>query len=113
MKRLIVLLCLAAAFSMVSAGNSPALAAEGGAGHYVPGALADFGDMFPTTGLALVNWYNYYSGSAGAGRQFPFGGVLAANLSATANAELFGAMYTFPWNVLEGKYYAAVIMPYV
>jgi hypothetical protein len=88
-------------------------AAEGGAGHYLPGSLADFGDMAPPSGLALIDWYAHYNGSAGAGGQLPFGGILAANLSCTMNAEMFGAMYTFPWSILEGKYYAAVVVPYM
>ncbi len=88
-------------------------AAEGGISHYVPGALADFGDMAPPSGLALMNWYNHYNGSAGANRQLELGGVVAANLSATSNAEMVGAAYTFPCGILDGKFSAGVIIPYI
>jgi len=96
---------------MVQSGS--VFAAEGGIGHYVPGALADFGDMAPPSGLALMNWYNYFNGSAGAGKQLEFGGIVAANLSATSNAEMLGAAYTSPYGILGGKFAVGVIVPYI
>jgi hypothetical protein len=35
--------------------HSSVFAAEEGTGHYVPGALADFGDMAPASGLAVID----------------------------------------------------------
>jgi hypothetical protein len=88
-------------------------AAEGGVGHYVPGALADFMDMAPPSGLAVLDWYNHYNGSAAASRQLEFGGIIAANVSARSNAEMLGAAYTFPCGILDGKFSAGVIIPYI
>ncbi|MGC9964442.1 MAG: transporter [Syntrophobacteraceae bacterium] len=108
-----VFVIVAFAFAVFLAQPSSVFAAEGGTGHYIPGALADFGDMAPTSGLAVIDWYNHYNGSIGANRQLEFGGVIAANLSATSNAEMFGAIYTFPCSIFDGKYSAGVIIPYI
>jgi len=62
----------------------------------VPGALADFGDMAPPPGLAAVNWYNHYDGSVSADKQLEFGGVIASNINAKSNAEMFGLAYNVP-----------------
>ena len=93
--------------------HSSVYAAEGGTGHYVPGAIADFGDMAPASGLAAVDWYVHYNGSVAANKRIPEGGILAANVSATSNAEMLGAIYTFPCGILGGKYSAGVIVPYI
>ena len=60
-----------------------------------------------------MNWYNYYNGSVGAGKQLPKGGLLAANLRATSNAEMLGAAYTTPYGILGGKFAVAAFVPYV
>ena len=70
MKKLFVFVIVVFAFGVFLVQPSSVYAAESGIGHYVPGALADFGDMAPPSGLALMNWYNYYNGSAGASTQF-------------------------------------------
>ena len=111
MKKLFVFAIVVFALSVFLVQNSSA--AESGIGHYVPGALADFGDMAPPSGLALLNWYNYYNGSAGASTQLEFGGVIAANLKATSNAEMLGAVYNAPYGILGGKFAAGVIVPYI
>jgi len=90
---------------------SSVFAAEGGVGHYVPGALADFADMAPPSGLALTSWYNHYQGSTSI--QIPVGGLIATDLSATSNAEMLGAIYTSPYGILDGKFAAGLIIPYV
>jgi hypothetical protein len=113
MKKLFVFIIVLFAFGVFCAQHSCVHAAESGVGHYVPGSIADFGDMAPTSGLALLSWYNYYNGSAGVGKQLPFGGLLAANLSATSNAEMFGAVYTSPYGILGGKFATGVLIPYV
>ncbi len=113
MKKFIGLTVLAVTFGMMPFQDSLVFAAEAGFGHYVPGAIADFGDMAPPSGFALVDWYNHYDGSAGAGRQLEFGGLIAANVSAKSNAEMFGGIYTFPCSIFGGKYSAGVIVPYL
>ena len=100
------------ALSVLLVQNSSA--AESGIGHYVPGALADFGDMAPPSGtFAAMNWYNYYNGSAGAGRQLELGGLAAANVKATSNAEMLGAVYTTPYGILGGNFSVAAFVPYL
>ncbi|MGA2400747.1 MAG: transporter [Syntrophobacteraceae bacterium] len=112
MKKLSFVIILALAFWTVLS-RASVFAAEGGVGHYVPGAFADFGDMAPPSGLAVLDWYNHYNGSAGAGRQVESGGVVSANLSITSNLEMLGAIYTFPCGILDGKFSAGVIIPYI
>ncbi len=113
MKKLFVLVTAVFAFGVFLIQPSSVFAAEEGTGHYIPGALADFGDMAPAAGWAVLNWYNHYNGSIGAGRQVEFGGVVAANISATSNAEMLGAIYTFPCGILDAKYSVGMIVPYV
>lgn len=113
MKRLFVFAIVVLAFGVLPVLHSSVYAAEGGIGHYVPGAWADFGDMAPPSGLALLDWYNFYNGSAGASAQLPEGGLVAANLKATSNAEMAGAVYTSPYGILDGKFAGGVVVPYV
>jgi len=113
MKRVFVFIIVVLAFGVSLVQPSSVYAAEGGTGHYVPGSWADFGDMAPPSGLALLDWYNYYNGSAGASKQLEFGGLIAANLKATSNAEMVGAVYTSPYGILGGKFAAGVVVPYV
>ncbi len=97
---------------LVQSGN--VFAAEGGIGHYVPGVFADFGDMAPPPGVfGLMNWYNYYNGSAGASLKIEEGGLIAANLKATSNVEMLGAGYTSPYGILGGKFSVAAFVPYL
>ncbi len=93
--------------------HGSSFAAEEGVGHYVPGALADFMDVAPEPGLAVLDWYNHYEGSVGAGRQIEFGGVLAANVSATSDAEMAGAIYTWPCGIFGSRFSAGLIVPYI
>ncbi len=76
---------------------SPHLKAEeGGAGHYVPGSIATLIDLPPTkAGWVIESVFLHYEGDAGAARQLPFGGLIAANLSATSDAFLLGGFHTF------------------
>jgi hypothetical protein len=112
MKKILFIVILALAFGAVSNWGS-VFAAEEGIGHYVPGAFADFMDIGPGPGLVLFDWYIHYHGSAGGGRQLPFGGVVAADISATSNTEIFGALYTIPCGFLGGKFSAGVAIPYI
>ena len=113
MERLFVFVIVVFAVGVCLVQPLSVFAAEGGVGHYVPGAFADFGDMAPPSGFALLNWFGYYNGSAGAGKQLPEGGLVAANLKATSYAEMLGAVYTSPYGILDGKFAAGVIIPYL
>jgi len=89
-------------------------AEEGGSGHYLPGATADFIDALPgRPAFAYVNAFTYYNGSAGASRIFNFGGLIAANVEATAYADTSILLYETPWKLFGGNYAAAVALPYV
>jgi hypothetical protein len=81
MKKMFVFIVVFFAFGVFLVRSSSVLAEQSGVGHYVPGALADFGDMAPP-GLAFANWVNYYHGSAGAGRTLPIGVFVGANIKA-------------------------------
>ena len=111
MQKLFVCTIVVLALGVFLVQPSSVFAAESGMGHYVPGALADFADMAPPSGLALTSWYNYYHGSTSI--QIPVGGLLTTNLSATSNAEMLGAIYTSPYGILDGKFAAGLIIPYV
>lgn len=94
------------------AGPYRVFASESGVGHYSPGAMASFIDAAPP-GLAALNFFNYYSGSAGGDKRLPFGGIVAANLDVTTYADVFGLAYKSPFGILDGKFAAAVLVPYV
>ena len=111
MQKLFVCTIVVLALGVFLVQPSSVFAAESGMGHYVPGALADFADMAPPSGLALTSWYNYYHGSTSI--QIPVGGLLTTNLSATSNAEMLGAIYTSPYGILDGKFAVGLIIPYV
>jgi len=114
MKKLFVFVIVVSAYGVLLAQPSSVYAVEGGVGHYVPGAFADFGDMAPPSGVfGVMNWYNYYNGSAGAGRQIEEGGLIAANLKANSSAEMLGAGYTSPYGIFGGKFAVAAFVPYL
>ena len=113
MKKLLAFIIVVFAFGVFHVQQSHVYAAESGIGHYAPGALADFGDTAPPAGFALLNWYNYYDGSSGRNRQLELGGNLAGNINATSNAEMFGGIYNSPYGILDGKFAAGVIIPYL
>jgi hypothetical protein len=114
MKKLFILLIVVCSFGVFLIQHSSVYAAESGIGHYAPGAMADFGDMAPPSGVfGMMNWYLYYNGSAGASLQIPDGGLIAANLRATSNVEMLGAGYTSPFGILGGKFSVAAFVPYL
>jgi len=90
-------------------------AEEGGSAHYMPGTTASFIDAFPGQpgGLAILNYFTYYDGSAGASRQLMLGGTLTAGLDATCYADTLVGLYQAPWNVLGGGLAFGVAVPYV
>jgi hypothetical protein len=113
-KKLFFFIIVVFSFSAFLVQHSDVYAAEAGIGHYAPGALADFGDMAPPPGVfAFTSWYNNYNGSAGGSKQLELGGLVASKISATSNGEMFGGIYNSPYGILDGKFAAGVIIPYL
>ena len=112
MKKFFPILALLLVFGATVTTGS-VFAAESGTGHYVPGAIADFGDMAPPEGFAAMSWFVNYNGSLSGDGRLPIGENLAFNVNATSNAEMFALAYTSPWGILDGKFSAGVIVPYV
>src|ERR1039457_2904392 len=78
-----------------------ARAEEGGMGHYAPGSFASFVDVLPgEPSVGVFNYFAYYNGSAGASRQFPIGGQVAANVDATSYADSPGVFWVTPLKIL-------------
>ena len=89
-------------------------AEEGGSGHYMPGATASFIDTLPgKPGLAVANFFNYYSANASASKQLPTGGLITGGLDATAYSDTVVALYLTPLKLLGGHYGVGLAIPYV
>jgi hypothetical protein len=89
-------------------------AEEGGSGHYAPGATASFIDTLPgKPGLAIANYFNYYDGSGSGSKRLSFGGLITANLDATAYSNTILALYQTPLQLLGGYYSVGAAIPYV
>jgi len=112
MKKAMILVGLVCLFWLATVPPSVVSAAENGMGHYSPGGMASFIDVAPP-GFAVINFFNYYNGSAGGDRQFPFGGLVAANLDVTTYADVIGLAYRTPFGIFDGKFNVAVLVPYV
>jgi hypothetical protein len=87
-------------------------ASQYGMGHYNPGALASFIDGAPT-GLAVVDVFSYYGGSAGGERTIPIGIRLVADLDVNIYADSLVLSYGTPFGILDGKFAVAAMLPYV
>jgi hypothetical protein len=65
-----------------------AVAEEGGSGHYFPGSMSDFADAVPLTPTFIVRYNQlYYSGSVGAHKAIPIGGLTTFGLHAASWGE--------------------------
>jgi hypothetical protein len=97
--------------AMAILGSLPALAEEGGSGHYTPGGMASFIDVLPSKqGLAIANFFAYYNASANVSK---LGGLVTAGIDATAYADTIIALYRTPLTLLGGYYVVGVAAPYV
>ncbi len=93
---------------------TPARAEEGGMGHYAPGSFASFVDVLPgQPAIAAFNYFTYYSGSAGAGRQFPIAGRVALNVDATSYADSVGSLWVTPLKLFGGYFAPGFSIPIV
>ena len=87
MKQLIVWVAVAWSV-MVVGGSRPAIAEEGGSGHYFPGSMSDFIDAVPPSPTFIVRYNQiYYSGSVGANKAIPVAGITTFGLNATSWGE--------------------------
>lgn len=84
-----------------------ATAEEGGSGHYFPGSMSSFIDGVPgDPGFIARFQYIGYEGSAQAGREFPVGGQIAANLRADSKAYGLTFVWAPKWDLGEKWSYA-------
>ena len=92
-----------------------ALAEEGGSGHYFPGSMSDFADAVPLTPTFIVRYNQlYYSGSVGAHKAIPIGGLTTFGLNATS----WGEGLTMVWRPQENlskrwSYAVGATIPFV
>lgn len=91
---------------------SPSYAAEGGAGHYVPGSLATLIDQPPTqAGWVVEAAYLRYDADVSV--DIPIAGLDAVGLDVEVDSFLLGGFYTFELPA-EGLYYSlGGFLPYV
>jgi hypothetical protein len=89
-----------------------AYAAEGGTGHYIPGALATLIDLPPTQpGWVVETAYLHYDADVSV--DIPIAGLDAASLDVDVDSFLLGGFYTLELPV-EGLYYSlGGFLPYV
>lgn len=89
-------------------------AEETGSGHYMPGSIGSFVDALPgREAFAYMNAFTFYDASAGKTKTFELGGLIAANVSATAYADTSLLLYQSPLRLLGGDYALALGIPYV
>jgi len=94
--------------------SSPLLAEEGGAGHYMPGAMGTLIDTPPTkAGWVAEGIYLNYSGEASLSQSFPRAGLLTASLEASSDAYMLGGFYTFEQTLFGGHYTIGGFLPIV
>jgi len=90
------------------------LASEGGAGHYLPGAVATAIDLVPTkSGWVIEPVYLHYEGDVDASKQVPVAGLTTAGMNGKLDVLLLGGFYTFEKPVLGAKYSVGSFLPYV
>jgi hypothetical protein len=84
-----------------------AIAEEGGSGHYMPGSMSSFIDGVPgdPTFIARLQYIGY-DGAASVGREFPFAGRIAANVSAESKAVGLTFVWAPNWDLGEKWSYA-------
>jgi hypothetical protein len=88
-------------------------ATEGGASHYLPGAVATLIDLAPTQpGWVIEPIYLHYEGDVGTKKEIPVAGLDALGLHARLDAALIGGFYTFDQKVLGAYYSVGAILPY-
>ena len=106
-------ICVLSILSLIAL-SIPARAEEGGSGHYLPGAMADFVDVLPgAPGFGIANFPFFYEGSGGKSRALELGGQVAVNVKATFWGDTSLLLYETPWQPLGGSYATAIAIPLI
>jgi hypothetical protein len=111
MKR-IILLCAAICAALLV---FDARAEQAGSGHYISGQYADFAAMPPTqSGFYLANYFlDYNNGTFGGTKELPFGGILAAGITANLQAEVPVGIYAYPFSFQDITFSSGIAVPIV
>lgn len=106
---------LIAVAAYVMAFATIARAEQAGSGHYISGQFVDFCGMPPSDpGLYVANYFlDYGNGKFAGGKQLPFGGVFAANVTANLNAEVPLAIYAYPFSVENIHFSSGLVVPWI
>jgi hypothetical protein len=92
---------------VLTCGSRPAMAEEGGTGHYFPGSMADIADAVPLEPTFIVRYNQiYYSGSAGKNQPLPIAGVTALGVHATSWGEGITLLWSPKLDLPKGWNYA-------
>jgi hypothetical protein len=90
------------------------LASEGGAGHYLPGAVATLIDLAPSKpGWVVEPIYLHYEGDVDPAQQIPVAGVDTLGMNAKLDVLMLGGLYSFKQPVLGATYSVGAYLPYV
>ena len=90
------------------------LASEGGAGHYLPGAVATVIDLVPTkSGWVIEPIYLHYEGDVDASKHVPVAGLNTLGMNGKLDVLLLGGFYTFEKLVLGAHYSVGTFLPYI
>jgi len=90
------------------------LASEGGAGHYLPGAVATVIDLVPTkSGWVIEPVFLHYEGDVDASKHVPVAGLDTLGMSAKLDVALLGGFYSFDKPVLGATYSIGTFLPYI
>ncbi len=105
-----------AAFGFVlalsAAGIPQAEAMEYAKGIYLLGFRSDFAGVVPPPGGYIESDTYFYTGSAGASKEFPFGNRIIADIEATIALEVLTGTYVLPYNILGGSLAFGATLPF-
>lgn len=102
---------LGVAFASATLSSSIAFAAESGVGFYLLGSKGPMAGIVPPPGAYIQNDVYFYSGSAGASRDFPVAGQVVANIDAEAYINVTTGVWSTPWQVFGGNVALMGILP--
>jgi hypothetical protein len=91
--------------------HGESLAAENGAGIYLLGFRGPLAGIIPEPGVYFQNDFYFYGGSAGANRELPFNGVLAAGLSARLPVDAPTILWSTPFQIAGGNLAFSATVP--
>ena len=103
------------ALALVTFASVPAVrATQAGATHYISGLQSDFSTLVPMMpGLYLGNLYlNYNDATISPGKSLPFGRIQAAGATVNLQAEVPGAIYSYPFDFFGGRLASGAFVPF-